>query len=93
MRLQEVLNKFSNNDFLITVDGWCDELSFCEYEEEKKMNYWKKYKDKKIKSMSLLITNNMPELCIEIEELTETEIQEKDGRVRENGNKNRLQSV
>lgn len=24
MRLQELLNKFTNADFLITVNGWCD---------------------------------------------------------------------
>jgi hypothetical protein len=68
MRLQEVLNKFSNNDFLLTVNGWCDELSFCEYEDEKKEEYWKKYKDKKVVSMALLMTNERPELCIKIEE-------------------------
>lgn len=68
MRLQEVLNKFTNKDFLITVNGWCDELSFYEYEDEKKMDYWKEYKDKKIKSMAILTTNGRPELCITIEE-------------------------
>lgn len=68
MRLQELLNKFTNADFLITVNGWCEELSFYEYENEKKEEYWKKYKDKKVKSMAILTTNGNPELCIEIEE-------------------------
>lgn len=68
MRLQEVLNKFTNSDFRLTVNGWCDELSFYEYEEEKKQEYWKKYKDKKVVSMALLMTNERPELCISIEE-------------------------
>lgn len=67
MRLQELLNKFTNADFLITVNGWCDELSFYEYEEEKKQDYWKEFKNCKIKSMSILTTNEKPELCIEIE--------------------------
>lgn len=68
MKLQELLNKFTNADFLITVKGWCNELSFYEYEDEKKAEYWKKYKDKKVKSMAILLTNGRPELIIEIEE-------------------------
>jgi len=68
MRLQEVLNKFTNSDFIITVDGWCDELDFSEYEEEKKQDYWKKYKDRKVKGMAILTTNGRPELCIRLEE-------------------------
>lgn len=68
MRLQELLNKFTNESFLITVDGWCDELSFSEYENEKKEDYWQKYKDKRVKSLAILTTNGRPELCITIEE-------------------------
>ena len=68
MRLQELLNKFTNSDFLITVNGWCEELSFSEYEDEKKADYWMNYKDKKVKSMSILTTNFTPELCITIED-------------------------
>lgn len=68
MRLQALLDKFTNSDFLITVNGWCDELSFSEYENEKREEYWKKYKNKKVLSMAILITNGRPELCITIEE-------------------------
>lgn len=68
MKLQELLNKFTNNDFLLTVDGWCDELSFYNYEDEKKEGYWKEYKNKKIKGLAILTTNERPELCIELEE-------------------------
>ena len=68
MRLQEVLNKFTNCDFFITVNGWCSELYFGEYKDEKKREYWKEYKDKKVKSMAILTTNGEPELCIVIEE-------------------------
>lgn len=67
MRLQELLDKFTNNDFLITVDGWCDELPFGEYEDEKKEEYWKKYKDKEVVGMAILTTNGRPELCIRLE--------------------------
>lgn len=41
MRLQELLNKFSNNQFVLTVDGWCDEMPFCKYSEEQKQDCWK----------------------------------------------------
>lgn len=68
MRLQELLNKFTNEDFLLTVDGWCEELEFSSYEEEKKEDYWKKYKDRKVSSMAILTTNGRPELCIRLEE-------------------------
>lgn len=68
MRLQELLNKFTNADFIITVPGWCDELSFYEYEDEKKQEYWKKYKDRKVISLSILTTNETPELYIKLED-------------------------
>lgn len=67
MRLQEFLNKIENNDFLLTVNGWCCELDFAYYEEEKKQEYWKKYKDRKIINMAILTTNSRPELYIAIE--------------------------
>lgn len=75
MRLSELLNKFSNTDFLLTVDGWCDEMPFWEYENEKRQPYWKKYRNRKVASMAILTTNGMPELCvrlaIDIEKLEE----------------------
>ena len=48
MRLQEVLNKFTNTDFLLSVNGLCDEIPFDEYENEKKEDYWRKYKDRRV---------------------------------------------
>ena len=67
MRLQELLNKFTNTSFLITVNGWCEELYFGEYESEKKQEYWNEYKDRKVKRMSIFLTNDTPELYITIE--------------------------
>lgn len=66
MKLQNFLNKFTNDDFLLTVDGWCNELHFSEYENEKEEEYWKEYKDRKIESFSILTTNGLPELCIKL---------------------------
>lgn len=71
MRVQELLNKFSNDNFLITVDGWCEELSFCEYEDEKKQTYWEQFKNRKIASLAILTTNERPELCISLEKESE----------------------
>lgn len=68
MRLQELLDKFTNCEFLLTVNGLCDELYFYDYEYEKEEDYWEKYKDKKVKSLAILTTNEIPELCITIEE-------------------------
>lgn len=67
MTLQSFLNKFSGGDFLLTVNGWCDELPFCEYEKEKQKEYWNKYKDKKVLSVALMTSNGKPELNIKIE--------------------------
>lgn len=67
MKLRDVLNKFTNASFLLTVNGLCDELSFYEYEEMKKEDYWKEYRDRKVVSMAILETNGQPELCITVE--------------------------
>ena len=67
MKLKEVLNKFSNNAFLLTINGVCDEW-LGGVEELKKESYYRKYKDKKVLSMAILSTNYKPELIIRIEE-------------------------
>ena len=66
MKLQTVLNKFTNDTFLITISGLCDEMRFSEYEELKKMDCWKDYKNCEVKSFAILLTNYNPELMIEI---------------------------
>lgn len=68
MKLQEFLNKFTNHDFLVTVDGLWDEMPFWEYEDEKKCKYWQEYKNREIKSFAILTTNEQPELCIRLKE-------------------------
>lgn len=68
MKVQELLNKFTYSDFLLTCEGWCDELPFHKYEEEKKQEYWKKYKNRTIKSLAILTTNDRPELYIRLED-------------------------
>lgn len=66
MRLRDVLNKFINRDFLLTINGVCDEW-YGGVEELKEEEYYKKYRDKKVISMAILSTNMTPELIIEIE--------------------------
>lgn len=68
MTLQAFLNKFTNDDFLLTVDGWCDEMNFSDYEEEKEQKYWNKFKNRKIKSFAILTTNMRPELYITLQD-------------------------
>ncbi len=68
MTLQAFLNKFTNDDFLLTVNGWCEEMNFSDYEEEKTQEYWDKFKNRKIKSFAILTTNMMPELCITLQD-------------------------
>lgn len=63
MKLQELLNKISNTDFLLTVPCLCDKFDFYYYGDLKK-SYWKEYKDTKIKHFAILRTSNFPELFI-----------------------------
>ena len=67
MRLRDVLNKFTNSAWLLTINGVCDEW-YGGVEELKDQDYYKDYRDKKVISMAILTTNEMPELCITIEE-------------------------
>lgn len=66
MRLRDVLNKFTNSSFLLTINGVCDEW-YGGVEELKKEEYYKEYRDKTVKSMAILSTNDKPELIIRIE--------------------------
>ena len=68
MTLQAFLNKFTNDDFLLTVNGWCDEMNFSDYEEEKTQEYWNKFKNRKIKNVAILTTNMRPELYITLQD-------------------------
>ncbi len=68
MTLQAFLNKFTNDDFLLSVDGWCEELDFSKYENEKGQDYWNTFKNRKIKSFAILTTNMRPELCISLQD-------------------------
>ena len=63
MKLQELLNKISNTDFLLTVPCLCDKFDFYYYGDLNK-SYWKEYKDTKIEHFAILRTSNFPELFI-----------------------------
>lgn len=66
MRLGDVLNRMSNASFLLTITGVCDEWYYGS-EKIKEETYYKTYKDRKVRSMAILITNGLPELCITLE--------------------------
>lgn len=68
MRLRDVLNQFKNScDFLLTINGVCDEW-MCGVHELPKEDYYKKYMNRRVRGMAILMTNFEPELCINIEE-------------------------
>lgn len=67
MRLKDIIDKFTNSNFLLTINGVCDEW-LNGIEELPEESYYHKYKDKKVLSMAILTTNEMPELVIQIEE-------------------------
>lgn len=63
MKLQTLLNKFTNDTFLITINGLCDEIPLWEFKE---LDFWKEYKNCIVKSMAIILTNDKPELMITI---------------------------
>lgn len=61
------MNQFKNSPpFLLTINEICDEY-YGDIEELMKEDYFKEYRDYKVRGMSLLMTNFMPELIIRIE--------------------------
>lgn len=67
MKLGEVLNSLSNRSFLLTVDGLCSGLYGADRLKEEP--YYEEHKDRKVKGMSILLTNGMLELHIELWEV------------------------
>ena len=67
MKLRDILNKFTNSDFLLTINGVCNEW-YGGVDELKHEEYYKNYSNKKVVSMAILMTNMYPELCITIAE-------------------------
>jgi hypothetical protein len=68
MKLNELLNKFHGEDFLLSIVGLCDEMPFSDYEIEKKQPYWKIYRDRNVTGICLTETNDTPELIVHIAE-------------------------
>ena len=66
MSLQDVLNKFTNSSFLLTINGVCDEW-YGGGEELKREDYYENQRDKEVIGLAILSTNMTPELCITIE--------------------------
>lgn len=54
MRLQEILNKIDySSSCVLTIKGLCSEMPIDEYEDLKKMDYWKDFRNRKVKSMDI----------------------------------------
>lgn len=68
MRLQEILNKFSGSNFNLSVRGMCKGIPFWAYDDLKKKDCWRKYKNRKVKCLDITTSNGWPELCITVEE-------------------------
>lgn len=69
MKLKDVLEKFGDSLFLLTVNGLCEEMPFYEYDSEKESDYWKEYGDKEVIKMDILSSlNGKAELIITVSE-------------------------
>jgi len=69
MTLNDLLEKFTNASFLLTVSELCDEwyggvdeLLHDDYFSE----MFEKYRDREVKSIAILSTNFTPELCVKL---------------------------
>ncbi len=69
MRLRDVLGKITGEFYLLTIDEICDELSCGEdvLNELREQDYYKKNRDRKVKSISVAMKNMRPELRIALE--------------------------
>ncbi len=69
MRLRDVLGKITGEFYLLTIDEICDELSCGEdvLNELREQDYYKKNRDRKVKSISVAVKNMRPELRIALE--------------------------
>lgn len=65
MKLESIVSKFINSDFLLTVNGICNEW-YGGIEELPGQDYYDEYKDCEVKSFSIITTNDVPELIIDI---------------------------
>lgn len=68
MKLGEVLNKFANVSFLLTVDGLCSGL-YGGVEEIRYESRYREYKERDVREMLIITTNGMPELRISLWEV------------------------
>lgn len=66
MKLQELLDKIVNVNFLLTVDGFCDQLPFWRFDTQKEEFDWVYFKDRVVKNIQILEVDGMPELWISL---------------------------
>ncbi len=66
MKLCDLLSMFTNSNFLLTIEGVCNEwYSGAELLQDEAE--YRKHLDCRVKTMAIICTNGDPELCLEIE--------------------------
>lgn len=68
MTLNDLLEKFTNASFLLTVSELCDEWygGVDELYDDYYSELLEKFGDREVKSLAILTTNFTPELCVKL---------------------------
>ena len=73
MKLYELIDKFSDSPFRVTVVGWCLHVPFSSYhfsdfEFKNKLIDWKNCNNKVVKSIEVTTYHDLPEIIITLDD-------------------------
>lgn len=73
MKLSELIDKFSDSPFRVTVVGWCSHIPFSSYqfsdhEYDSKQIDWKNCKNRIVRSIEITTYNDLPEIIITLDD-------------------------
>ena len=73
MKLYELIDKFSDSPFRVTVVGWCLHVPFSSYqfsdlEYDSKQIDWKNCKNRIVKSIEIITYHDLPEIIITLDD-------------------------